>query len=658
MQHVAVSNLYLAGSLIGFASGLAMTLLLLRLVIRAWHLPGDRGSHMLLVLCALAWNIGGGLRMAVSAMSGVDSETGTIGSAIQFTGAAVWPVALLGLWRSFAANRWQQRAARLLFAVAILDAGVIATALWLAALADIRIVSPMLVKQLTSFNGSLLAFGAVASLVRRPSSRTIWFSLVATVIGVVTTTVGITLVNALELRPNVEATVVVVSEQSTLLILLGAFFLFAKFRFADVFIRQSLRIVAVAVVATTLVVVSRSDSLLRWADLTAWPESMRLFTLFLLASALLSAFMIVERNLDRFVNHVVMAIPDYRGALQDWRQRLPDLQSEQEVFDSAQTTIRDVLQIQNVQSITTARLANPTLSAQLLEGHVVELDSEPPSTNANGLPTVEVLVPVRTGDSVDAAFAISRGRNCGGFLTHEVDYLRAVALYSGMRIDGLRRERERLERHHRDSLLQKQLAEAELRALRAQINPHFLFNALNTVADLIVTNPRAAETVTLQLAKIFRHVLAVSGRSMTSIAEELDFLRAYMQIEEARFAGRLQVEIEMQPTLARCPIPSLILQPIVENALKHGLAPKLGAGHLWVSARAENDRVALQVVDDGVGAARQTTRSSHGVGLANIAKRLALAYNGHASLHLAPRPAGGTCVTISLPWCGRAAGPP
>jgi two-component system LytT family sensor kinase len=174
-----------------------------------------------------------------------------------------------------------------------------------------------------------------------------------------------------------------------------------------------------------------------------------------------------------------------------------------------------------------------------------------------------------------------------------------------------------------------------------------------------VTNPRAAETVTLQLAKIFRHVLAVSGRGMTSIAEELDFLRAYMQIEEARFAGRLQVDIEMQPTLARCPIPSLILQPIVENALKHGLAPKLGAGHLWVSARAaEDDRISLQVVDDGVGVGRQTTRSSQGVGLANIAKRLALSYDGHARLHLAPRPAGGTCVTISLPWCGRAAGPP
>jgi two-component system, LytTR family, sensor kinase len=658
MQHVPVTTIYVAGGLIGYASGLAVTLLLLALVIRAWHLPGDRRANILLVLCALAWNTGGLMRTIALAIRGAgDSESPLIAGAIQFTGAAVWPVALLILWRPLATNRWQKQAARLLVVVAVADAAIIVAALWLAALTAVRVAPPIVVKELTAFNGCLLAFGAVASLARRPSSRMVWFSLVASLIGVATTTAGVVLVNAFRLPADVQALIMVSSEQSTLLILLGAFFLFAEFRFADLFIRQSLRILTVAAMAMVLVVLWRTDVFLRWADLTAMPDALRSFAFVLQASVLLSAFALLDRHLDRFVDRWIIGVPDYNRVLQTLRHRLNDLQSENEILESAQAAARDVLQIKGVQCVPADRLPTEWRSKHVLDGDLAELTSGGSDTYVDGQSDAELLVPVRTGDTVQVVFAISPSERRGAFLTHEVDYLRSVATSCGMRLDALRRERDRLEQQHRDSLLHQQLAEAELRALRAQINPHFLFNALNTVADLIVINPAAAEAVTLRLAQVFRHVLAVSGRSMVSIAEEIEFLRAYVAIEEARFSGRLHVTIELHPALALHPIPSLLLQPVVENALKHGLAPKVGAGHLSVSAHPQDDRVCLQVVDDGVGVTRRNGRPSPGIGLANIAKRLAVAYGGQASLHVAPRAAGGTCVTISLPRSPDMAGP-
>jgi two-component system, LytTR family, sensor kinase len=225
-----------------------------------------------------------------------------------------------------------------------------------------------------------------------------------------------------------------------------------------------------------------------------------------------------------------------------------------------------------------------------------------------------------------------------------------------------------LERRTRETLLRQQLTEAELRSLHTQINPHFLFNSLNTIADLIVTSPERAETMTLRLAKVFRHVLAQSARPLTSVREEIEFVRTYLHIEEARFSDRLHVEIEVSPEVAADQIPALIVQPIVENALKHGLAPKPGPGRLWISVRAQGSQICLQVEDDGMGPGSRAlpkstlpkSNGSHrgtaspgrkhdGVGLTNVAERLKTLYWDRASLSFEPRAAGGSCVTLLLP---------
>src|SRR5262249_26028137 len=155
-------------------------------------------------------------------------------------------------------------------------------------------------------------------------------------------------------------------------------------------------------------------------------------------------------------------------------------------------------------------------------------------------------------------------------------------------------------------------------------------NALNTIAELIVRDPARAETMTLRLAAVFRHALAHARRPLTPVRDEIEFVRTYLHIEEARFGDRLQVEIEVAPEGAGEGLRSLTLQPLVENALKHGLGPKPGPGRLWISAHAEGPQVRLRVEDDGLGPDARRVRSgpeSAGVGLSNIAERLVTLYH-------------------------------
>jgi len=166
---------------------------------------------------------------------------------------------------------------------------------------------------------------------------------------------------------------------------------------------------------------------------------------------------------------------------------------------------------------------------------------------------------------------------------------------------------ENLQGREREAKLRQLAAQAESKALRAQVNPHFLFNSLNTVADLIVTDPAKAETLTVLLAKVFRHVLMQSDRQLTRVGEEMDFLRTYVD-----------------PGVSRETIPSLILQPVVENASKHGLAPKISEGNLSIVADWDGEFVKLAVEDDALPRIRRSIT-------AKLQRRRAEDYRGEAS---------------------------
>jgi sensor histidine kinase YesM len=208
-------------------------------------------------------------------------------------------------------------------------------------------------------------------------------------------------------------------------------------------------------------------------------------------------------------------------------------------------------------------------------------------------------------------------------------------------------ERERLE---------KLRAEAELAALQARINPHFLFNTLNSLAALIPVDPAGAEEMTQRLADCFRYVLRASHGPVT-LEDELAFVEDYLALEKLRFGDRLTVRLEVDPAVRATRVPGLIVQPLVENALKHGLAPLERGGSVRVSAARDDGRVVLSVEDDGRGLGRPAGPTGReGTGLANVRERLRSAFGDRATLELTPAGAGGALARLVFPVSADAAG--
>jgi hypothetical protein len=178
--------------------------------------------------------------------------------------------------------------------------------------------------------------------------------------------------------------------------------------------------------------------------------------------------------------------------------------------------------------------------------------------------------------------------------------------------------------------LERQLAESQLGALKAQLHPHFLFNALNSAAMLARVDPERAQTLLLELAELFRLTLASSSILDVPLRTELDFLDRYLGIERIRFEDRLIVNFAIAEHTSELLVPSLILQPLIENSIRHGLARKRDALHLTVRSRVEGGQLILEVQDDGDGLAGNGLRPAFGIGLSNVEQRLNAA-NGRAT---------------------------
>lgn len=190
--------------------------------------------------------------------------------------------------------------------------------------------------------------------------------------------------------------------------------------------------------------------------------------------------------------------------------------------------------------------------------------------------------------------------------------------------------------------------------MQAQINPHFLFNTLNVLANLISDNPERAEQVTEQLAEVFRYALEATRREWVSLEEEVRFLRAYLDIESARFGARLRHHWNLDPAAVNLLIAPMLLQPLVENAVRHGIAPALQGGDLWIEARLRDGRLMLQVDDSGVGFSTGSSKPGFGVGLNNVRERLCRSYGQQARLLMEAREPMGTRAILWLPLEGAA----
>jgi LytS/YehU family sensor histidine kinase len=222
------------------------------------------------------------------------------------------------------------------------------------------------------------------------------------------------------------------------------------------------------------------------------------------------------------------------------------------------------------------------------------------------------------------------------------------------RIDVLRVTGERFNREIREREFSKLAAEAELRALRAQINPHFLFNALTAIGYLIQTAPDKAFETLMKLTRLLRRVLKASGEFST-LGEEIELVKSYLEIEQARFEERLKVEIAVAKDLENLRVPSFVLQPLIENAVKHGISKAKQGGKIKISADLETEKaevfLKLSVFDSGAGDASNEILQSRqsGVGLNNIEQRLHNYYGNSADLKIESVSGKGTTAEIKIP---------
>lgn len=218
----------------------------------------------------------------------------------------------------------------------------------------------------------------------------------------------------------------------------------------------------------------------------------------------------------------------------------------------------------------------------------------------------------------------------------------------GTSIDNARVARSQRDRA---SLLERQLAEARLHALRVQIQPHFLFNTLNSIASLVrqTENERALEMIN-RLGALLRQTLRDTSAEPAPLHEEIEFIEQYLAIEQARLGDRLQVRYDISDDARDALVPALLVQPLVENAIRHGIAPDPAGGELVVSARVERGRLEIRVINDGVPPAESSSDSDGGVGLRNIRERLDAAYGASGTLELQARDdEGGAVAILTLP---------
>ncbi len=217
----------------------------------------------------------------------------------------------------------------------------------------------------------------------------------------------------------------------------------------------------------------------------------------------------------------------------------------------------------------------------------------------------------------------------------------ALKVWNALRVEMSLEEQKRL------------LLEARLDALQRQINPHFLFNTLNSVAALVRSQPELAREMTVKLANILRALLK-DHDAYVPLREELKFTDDYLDIEVVRFgAEKLRVEKEIDPRTLDILVPSILLQPLIENSIKHGLEPRIHGGTVTLRSRLEGDRVSIEVADDGVGMTSQSPtnarRAGAGIGMKNVQERLEVLYGNKAHFNVTSNPGRGTLVSIEIP---------
>ena len=410
------------------------------------------------------------------------------------------------------------------------------------------------------------------------------------------------------------------------------------FALADLFLKRALTLLMLVTTAFVAIATFGVRSTAFDEFVRVDPRQVGALVTIWVATAL--AYPALRRGIGWFVDSVVLRRPDY-GSLRATAAR------RAQAHESVPALLDDICQ-----------LLAPALSARS-----VTWEEVPPVLDEDAGHRIVIV-----GDRAPAAtviiaatepprYALVISELTGGrrLLSDDLSMLESIAIAVARRVDAIRITGERYQREVREQEMAKLATEAELRALRAQVNPHFLFNTLTTIGYLIQTAPARALETLMQLTSLLRGVLRSDGEH-TTLARELEIIESYLQIERARFEDRLRITIDVPPAVRRTRVPSLLLQPIVENAVKHGIAPLRLGGEVVVSGRLERSatgalELSLIVRDTGSGATADDLERGRaaGVGLRNVERRLAVQHGSAASLTIHSTPGEGTTVAIRLP---------
>ena len=380
-----------------------------------------------------------------------------------------------------------------------------------------------------------------------------------------------------------------------------------RFALADLFLKRALTLLAVVAIAMAC-----------YAGLSRLPPGPLGVTL-LLVCWVLTAMLYppLRQTISHFVDTALLRRRDYAQLRADLGATLQGCDTVDAVLDRTAEVVATAMNAQRVWW-SNAQDALPP-DAALSEARV----------------TAEVELPTTEAPR----FLLRIGGLVGGrrLLSDDRAFLDSAALAAARRIDALRLTLERFARQLREEEIERLAAEAELRALRAQINPHFLFNALTTIGYLIESAPPRALTTLLRLTSLLRSVLRSEGE-MTTLGREIELVESYLDIERERFEERLRVHIDVPAALRGLSLPCLLVQPLVENAVKHGVAPAVQGGAVRVQARLQaaggRQTLVVSVSNTGAPLTSDPDASATRVGLSNVERRLTGHFGDHASLSL------------------------
>ena len=645
-----MTDTYVITQTLGFLTGSALNALLLVLVWRAERLRKSSHHGSFAVLLSLVWNAGSLTRYA-SLLIGLDSVA-PLANAIAYSATALLPTAAVLMLSTKRQRHWQTAYVVMKY-LSIVSGAALALSLLAATLLPSFPIRFNTLKQFTVYNFVahlpfvFIFFRGAPQARRRVRSFTYALLLMMSLLGI-----ALLLTFYVPFSPSAKEAIEGLTQQATIPITIATFAFLAQFHFADVFVKRSLTLLAtilVVVIYSTLVV----SPVAHWTGAHALrPSAAAWIAASILWCIPLLLFPLCDRAMTRAVDRWLLRRPDYQKLTQKFSREIECVSDEIQLSNYIALGVKDALGATDVRMIPSARTsADGTVQSPPNE----ETGMRPDYTGHPNLVELgfELRLPIRTNSIVTHLLVVSTGEYSRKLLSDEMTFLETVTDQVGRKLQAFQFERERNTQQLREARLLQLVTEAELKALRAQVNPHFLFNTLNTILDLISVEPQKAEEMTERLADVFRYLLARTDRTLIPLSEEFDFLRTYLEIEKTRFGERLTVQISLDPSIANELVPPLILQPLVENAIKHGLWPKPSGGTLYIGAFDDEPIVRLIVRDDGVGwpeHSRASNGGSHGgIGFKNVVDRLLILYGERARLAVNGLPDQGTEITITIP---------